>query len=689
MANYAKPGRVRRDVITIVRPPNREPVSQSARRLLYVEQSGSMVPWDGDLVPYMHEPMDCLKSRLYDAVVFVGPARTAKTVSLVDGWVCDTIVNDPADFLLVQISQDKAAEHSKKRLSREFYASPEVRSAMSPRAHDNNVHDKVFRSGNFLKIGWPSKNIFASSDWKRVALTDYDRMPQDIDGEGSAFILAGKRTQTFMSSGMVLVESSPGFLITDPAYRVPSPHEAPPTRGILSLYNQGDRRLFMWQCPDCGDWFEPDFPLLLWDRDQPDPATASKDVVMPCPHCGVELREDQPLAGNVALKLALNSGGRWVPQGCALDQDGRLLGTPRETRVASFWQKGPTAAFQTWNQLVYKWLAALREYEKTGNTEDLQATVNTDQGRPFTPPREQDRDGNALMERRADLGVRVVPPWVRFMTAQVDVQGGAKKARFDVMVLGWGVDLECLVVDRFAIQKSKRVQEDKPDAFVRVNPATHLEDWDLITEKVIERTYPIDDDSGRMMPIYRTMCDSGGEDGVTDNAYSYYRKLKSVGLARRFMLVKGRPSGPLVEVRYPDNTQRKDRKANALGDVPVLFINTNRVKDTVSNALERDTPGWRYVHFPNWLPEAFFDELTAEVRDADGKWDKVSKGARNETFDLFVYGWACIYDIKADKIVDWDNAPPWARPIDENGELLSSDGQQQRLPTRRRRRSSV
>jgi phage terminase large subunit GpA-like protein len=45
----------------------------------------------------------------------------------------------------------------------------------------------------------------SSSDYKSVALTDYDRFPEDIDGEGDAFSLGSKRTTTFMSSGMTLV----------------------------------------------------------------------------------------------------------------------------------------------------------------------------------------------------------------------------------------------------------------------------------------------------------------------------------------------------------------------------------------------------------------------------------------------------------------------------------------------------
>ncbi len=59
----------------------------------------------------------------------------------------------------------------------------------------------MFRDGSFLQIGWPSITVFSSSDYKRVALTDYDRFPEDIDGEGDGFSLASKRTTTFMSAG--------------------------------------------------------------------------------------------------------------------------------------------------------------------------------------------------------------------------------------------------------------------------------------------------------------------------------------------------------------------------------------------------------------------------------------------------------------------------------------------------------
>lgn len=681
---YSDPVRVRRDVARILRPPNRSPLSATAAKLLHVERGGSMVPWDPSLVPYMHEPMNCLKSRKYTSVIFTGPARTAKTVSLVDGWVCDTIVNNPGDFLLVQISQDKASEHSRKRLNREFNASPDIVAALSPRAHDNNVHDKLLKSGNFLKIGWPSKNIFASSDWKYVAITDYDRIPLDIDGEGSAFILASKRTQTFMSSGMTLAEGSPGHYITDPDYRLESPHMAPPSPGIMSLYNQGDRRLFYWQCPECGEWFEPDFKLLIWDKDQPDPALASKDVEIVCPHCGSSFNEFERKRGESALKLRLNDSGIWVPDGCHLDQNGILHGERRDTRIASFWQKGPTAAFQTWNELVYKYLAGKDEFEKTGNLHDLQTTVNVDQGWPFTPPRENARDSATMIARKQPLAWRMVPEQTRFLVATIDVQAGAKTARFEVAVFAVFKELQIQVIDRFAIQKSKRVDPDNPEKFVRIDPAAYIEDWDLITEKVIQRSYELDDGSGRRLPIHMTACDSGGADGVTDNAYQYYRKLKKGGLARKFMLVKGQGRGDVIKESFPDNSARKDRKASARGDIPVYQLNTDKIKDTVAHSLSREEPGPRYVNFPESLADHYFDELTAEQRNSNGHWEKHGS-RRNEMFDLFVYLWAVIYKLAADRI-DWDSPPYWAVPLNEQSELITAGGDTTAPPPRRRRR---
>ncbi|APU00740.1 terminase large subunit [Aeromonas phage Asp37] len=685
---YAAPSVVTRGVLELVKAPDRTPLSESAKSLLYVDQSGSMVQWDDALTPYIKEPMDCLKSRKYDAVAYAGPARTGKTVGMVDGWIMDIIARSPADTMLVQMTQDKAAEFRKKRLQRAFDACAEVKHALSHRKSDNNIHDIITKAGMYLRVGWPSKANFASSDFCNVILTDLDRMPQNVDGEGSPFLLAGKRTQTFMSRGMVLAESSPGFMITDPACRPATPHEAPPTLGILSIYNQGDRRLLHWPCYECGEWFEATFDLLMWDKDEADPAKAAKDVHLMCPHCNSALNETKRVE-RAPYKLWANRQGIWVPEGCQLDQNGVMTGQRRDTRIASFWQKGCSAAFQNWSSLVYKYASALKTYNETNDFEDLKTTVNTDQGLPFTPPRASDRDASSIQARATDMGVKVAPPWTRFILATVDVQAGLKTRRWEVQVEAFGPGLESAIIDRFKIEKSARKDPDNPEKFVRVMPGTYLEDWQLLIPKVMAKTYLVDDGSNRRLPVLRTLCDSNGEDGVTDMAYSFYRYLKKKGLHQRFMLVKGssRATAPPVEKRYPDNTSRSDRKVKVSGDVPVWFLNTNRMKDLASASLSRPEPGPRYVHFPSWLPESFYDELVAEERDTSGKWEKVSP--RNEAFDLMSYARAGVVSLKADRITDWDNAPSWAQPLDSNPEVIMGEVEDQDLkPKRRRRRGS-
>lgn len=333
MLNQETAKAARTDSGYILRAPRRMRVADAVAQYMRVPMgAGNSVPWDPLVAPYVIEPMNCLASREYDAVIFVGPARTGKTIGLIDGWVIYNVICDPADMLIIQMTEEKAREHSKKRLARTFRVSPEVVSRLSPNKNDNNVYDRTFLAGNYLKIGWPSVNIMSSSDYKCVALTDYDRFPEDIDGEGDAFSLASKRTTTFMSSGMTLVESSPGRDVKDVKWRRTSPHEAPPTTGILSLYNRGDRRRWYWPCPHCGEYFQPCGDVVAGFRDIADPVLASEAAYIQCPSCSGRIMPEH--------KRELNGRGVWLRDGESINADGSRYGDPRRSRIASFWMEG-------------------------------------------------------------------------------------------------------------------------------------------------------------------------------------------------------------------------------------------------------------------------------------------------------------------------------------------------------------
>lgn len=652
---------VRIDSAGILFAPSRMPVADAVREYMRVPLgAGNSVPWDPLVAPYIIEPMNCLSSREYDAVVFVGPARTGKTIGLVDGWVVYNIVCDPCDMLVVQMTEEKAREHSKKRLARTFRVSPDVACRLSPNRNDNNVYDRTFLAGNYLKIGWPSVNIMSSSDYKSVALTDYDRFPEDVDGEGDAYSLASKRTTTFMSSGMTLVEGSPGRDITDVKWRRRSPHEAPPTTGSLSLYNSGDRRRWYWPCPHCGEHFQPIGDTVTGFQGIADPVLASEAAFIQCPHCDGKILPQQ--------KRELNAKGVWLREGETITAAGVRGGTPRRARIASFWMEGPAAAYQTLTQLVYKRLIAELEYEATGSEQTLKTVTNTDWGQPYLPRAAMDqRQSDELMARAEIYGKRLVPPQVRFLVAAVDVQGG-KKRRFVVQIIGYGQHGERWLIDRYNIKTSLRYNGD--GEALPIEPGGYPEDWDLLISDVLEKTYRLQSDERREMPVMCMAMDSGGEDGVTDNAYKFWRRCKRKGLGKRVYLFKGDSSTrqKLITKTYPDNTNRSDRKAGARGDVPVYLLQTDRLKDGIHNNLKRETAGPGFIHFPDWIGEWFYDELTYEIRGTDGKWKKPGQGA-NEALDLFCYCHALVVLRGYEKIKDWGNPPAWAISQAVNDEL--------------------
>ncbi|ECJ5153170.1 phage terminase large subunit family protein [Salmonella enterica] len=651
MLNQETAKAARTDSGYILRAPRRMRVADAVAQYMRVPMgAGNSVPWDPLVAPYVIEPMNCLASREYDAVIFVGPARTGKTIGLIDGWVIYNVICDPADMLIIQMTEEKAREHSKKRLARTFRVSPEVVSRLSPNKNDNNVYDRTFLAGNYLKIGWPSVNIMSSSDYKCVALTDYDRFPEDIDGEGDAFSLASKRTTTFMSSGMTLVESSPGRDVKDVKWRRTSPHEAPPTTGILSLYNRGDRRRWYWPCPHCGEYFQPCGDVVAGFRDIADPVLASEAAYIQCPSCSGRIMPEQ--------KRELNGRGVWLRDGESINADGSRYGDPRRSRIASFWMEGPAAAYQTLSQLVYKLLTAEQEYETTGSEETLRAVINTDWGLPYLPRASMEQRKSELLEQRAEpVPSRSVPDGVNFLVATVDVQAGRHR-RFVVQVTGYGSRGERWIIDRYNITQSLRGDSDGESQ--RIDPASYPEDWDVLLTDVFHKSWPLASDPSQQMRLMAMAVDSGGEDGVTDNAYKFWRRCRRDGLGKRIYLFKGDSirRAKLISRTFPDNTGRTGRRAQAAGDVPLWLLQTDALKDRVNNALWRDSPGPGYVHFPDWLGSWFYDELTYEERSSDGKWSKPGRGA-NEAFDLMVYAEALVILHGYEKI-RWPDAPEWA-----------------------------
>ena len=653
------------------RPPKRVTVAEGAHDVLNIKQPGGYSGyWSPTETPYMVEPMNTLASRAHEAVCFVGPARTGKTMGLLDAWMAHAVICDPGDMLIVHMTQDKARDFSKTRIDRAIRDSPKLHEQKTGRGSDDNTHDKMFKNGMWVKIGWPTVSQLSGSDYRYVALTDRDRMPDDIDGEGDPFDLAKKRTTTFMSRGMCMVESSPGREIKDPNWKPATPHEAPPTGGILAIYNRSDRLRWYWPCPHCGTYFEatpglglfplpPDKDLLEIVRVADLKKMAEEYAHIVCPTNGCVITKEH--------KYDMNQKGVWTGEGQTVTDGGEVRGERVSASIAGYWLGGVAAAYQTWHSLVMRQLQGLREYALSGSELTLLTTANTDQGIPYTPrlllvakQGENDPEG-----RKEDFPRFVAPEGTRFIVASVDVQGGENK-RFIVQVHAIGENLEQWVIDRFNITESRR--QGIGSEYAPLDPAAHPEDWDRLTELVTQATYRLHIDGKELRPKM-VAVDTGGEDGVTANAYAWFRGLRAENQHANVMLVKGASAKNAALMRQ---TVVGSQGKGLVGDIPLYLVNTNLLKDMVMTALRRLIPGPTYMHFPKWLPSSFFDEYKTEIRKADGTYRKISERSRNESLDLSGYIRAACLRVGADKI-DWDMPPNWAAPLNINSDVISSE----------------
>lgn len=628
----------------------------------------------------MVEPMDTLASPDFRAEVFVGPAQCAKTDALIINWTGYSITTDPQDMMIYSPTFTAARDFSMRRIDRLQRHTPDVGKQLMRNADSDNKFDKHYQTGMMLTLSYPSVTELAGRPVGRIALTDYDRMAEDIGGDGNPFDLASKRTTTFGSYAMTLAESSPSREVTDHK-KVQRGHEAPPTTGILSLYNRGDRRRWNWPCPHCGSYFEGKWEHMKWDTSLSSNMEQADSCYMECPECSGHIKPSQ--------RYQMNLNGVWLKEGQEIDFEGNVVGKGRVSNIASFWLMGVAAGLTNWQTLVKTYLDAEEEYLTSGDETALKKFYNTDVGVPYIERAlldESVRSPEELQTRAEEWTRRHVPEPVRFLLGLVDVQKNA----FVVQIIGvapGNTRYDLYLIDRFTIRYSDRLDPSAPEgreSYMFVKPGSYLEDWDKIKDLVIRAQYPLADGSGRLMSVKMTFCDSGGEAGVTTNAYNFVRKLKKDGDYARFHLVKGDrvPGAPRARITYPDADKKS--KAGARGEIPVLFLNPTINKDDLDNRLDIVVPGEGMIHFPLWLSEEsadlysgakmdwFYSEMTSEVREPGKGWQKVAR--RNEAWDLFYYALgACASSLLQVEKIDWTKPPKWADEWDRNSLIVADN----------------
>lgn len=265
-------------------------------------------------------------------------------------------------------------------------------------------------------------------------------------------------------------------------------------------------------------------------------------------------------------------------------------------RTAGFHLNALYSPWARWPDLVREWLDA------QGNPERLKVFVNTVLGETWEEDGER-VNAQSLTSRRESYRAQV-PDGVGILVAAADVQGD----RLEVTVKGYGAGEESWLIHHEQLWGDPGRDEV----------------WQQLEEV---RTRAWKHESGAELRVAAMCIDSGGHH--TEHVYRYVRPLQP----SRVWATKGmsQPGKPLVG---------RPSRANKHG-VKLMPLGTDTAKDLVFARLKVSTPGPGYMHFPDFVDDEYFDQLTSEkvvTRYRGGRPVRVYEKTRprNEALDLEV-----------------------------------------------------
>lgn len=657
---YADPAAWLLTTFDALRPPARISVAEHAEKHRWMRGSaGNIALYEHGIAPYLRGPMEALTADGIETVAIVGPAASGKTAGPAESWLLQTIHADPADMLWYMPTEDLVGSYVKGRIEPLLDAHEKLIGHL--RHGRDSVQMKRFRGGRVEFLPF-IHNALVNKHVERIVVDEFDALDPSL---GDPMQLINPRRQAAGARSRVLAISHPdlGLPITAPRER---------QRGIMRLYAAGDRRTWWWPCPHCNAFSSPNpgtarRMVLHYDDAAPIDEVAGTAHLL-CPSCGTEIEDGH--------RHAMNQAGRWVCAGETIDEEGRITGQRIASPIAGFWIVGVMSPFVMGGigALARSRVAAERALAAGGDHADLRNVMVKGWGEPPEPLARVGSLDAATLADRADERLRLgqVPEGVRFLTAWADAQGN----RWEWLVRGWGEGGESWIVHHETIPG---------------DPAASAAEWDALLERMMAATFALADGSGRCMRIRAAGFDSYGQPGVTEQAYAAWLRRRQKGKVRRLGVIEGRDAweliatkgataraAPRISVLYP-NTQRKDRKAAARGQVPLLLFNPNAAKDALAAQLALVPPAAGAVHMPAALrdpkgpPHAFFEGLAAESRDpATGRWSPTPGATpRNEPLDLMV-GCEVVARLHGLHRIDWERPPVWAAAWETNTMIVAT-----------------
>jgi len=225
------------EIFKELKPKPKTNTLEFAKKYGYLSPENSAIT--GRFVPFPYQE-DILRDTSDDDIellVWMKSTRVGYT-KLVNFSVAYDIAEDPCPQIIFQPNDGKAGEWSKKELKPLLRDMPYVGDRIIKTREENNLNYKAYPGGFVESRGGKSANNYASATAKKIRFDEYDRFPDDVEGEGDPYELGKKRTESYWN-GQVMVGSTPTIKF----------HSK-----IETKFNETDKRYRYLPCPYCNHY---------------------------------------------------------------------------------------------------------------------------------------------------------------------------------------------------------------------------------------------------------------------------------------------------------------------------------------------------------------------------------------------------------------------------------------------------
>lgn len=570
-------------------------------------------PRDPSLTPYVIDWERSFQSHLYSTTCLVCGSQMGKSEAVLD-VLGQRFDQRPTPALYVGPSQDFIVDEMEPRVMELINSAPSLARKLS-RGKKNKRFRKVI-GGVPLKFAWAGSATQLSGTTAGLVMVDeYDRMMDDVKGEGDPLELTKARSFTFRERKTGVVSTPKRGAIdtyVDPASGLELWKRMPPEdieSAVWKVWQAGTMYHFAWPCPHCEEFFVPRFKCLTWPKDS-SPAEARATAHVTCPRCGGVIEE--------AHKPAMNARGVYVAPGQKVDADGTVIGDPPASTTVSFWVSGLCSPFVTFGERAAAFLEALA----SGDPTKLQTVINTGFGELWAPTGGDAPEWAEVASRKQPYRLGDLPAGTVFLTCGVDVQ----KDRLVYVIRAWGPRATSWLVERGEL----------------FGPTHEEEVWEDLADLL--------DTPIHGLMIKRCLVDSGFRPGKpfqvpVNRVYEFCRNH-----ARVCSPTKGRAtqSTPIRKSKIEVTPKGQARKYS----LELMLVDTDWAKSSVHERIRypETAPGaWL---LPEDIDDAFCAQIVSEarVKKPSGKVQWVQRSRENHYLDCEALNWAAGHLLNAQRI---------------------------------------